>query len=283
MKLSKAVSAALLAAAAVAGSGGAFASQSPGSVPSDLFIAIWNPSTNTSIVQDLGATPYSTAAAAGNTATFDNLSSGSYSWTIDNGNLATDLGSGTYQYQIFAADNTASTTYYGNSLYLSLVGGATAPDPLNSELIQNGMSSISGYLQDFLGGSTTIYKGTLGAAPGAGNIASYWAATPNGDGNTDSFTMNTLANLGGDVSTNPLNLVLYTGGGTAAADSPTASTVVSVAGNSTNRGVFSITGNTLNYSVASASTVPLPAAGWLLISGLLGLVAVSRRRSAEAL
>lgn len=280
MKVSKAVSAAILAAAAVAGSGGAFASVSPGTAPSDLFIAIWNPSTNTSIVQDLGATPYSTAAAAGNSATFDNLSSGPYSWTIDGGNLATDLGSGTYQYQIFAADNTASTTYFGNSAYLSLVAGAAPPDPLNAELIGSGITTISNYLADFLGGSTTIYKGTASGPTGAGNVASYWAATPNGDGNTDSFTMNTLAFKGGDATTNPLNLVLYTGGGTAAADDPNASTVTSVAGNGTTRGVFSISGDTLNYTV---STVPLPAAGWLLISGLLGLVAVSRRRSAEAL
>lgn len=279
MKLSKAVSAAVLAAAAVAGSSGAFAAIDPGTAPSDLFIAIWNPGTSTSIVQDLGATPYSTAAGLGNSATFDNLSSGPYSWTIDNGNLAADLGSGTYQYQIFAADNTASTTYFGNSAYLSIVAGATPPDPLNSELIQNGISSISAYLQDFLGGSTTIYKGTLSGPTGAGNVASYWAAAPNGDGNTDSFTMNTLANLGGDVSTNPLNLVQYVGGGTPSADSPTASTVVSVAGNGTSRGVFRITGDTLNYSV---STVPLPPAGWLLISGILGLLAVSRRRGTEA-
>lgn len=272
MKLSKAVSAAMLAAAAVAGSGGAFASVNPGTAPSDLFIAIWNPTTSTSIVQDLGVTPYSTAAAAGNSAPVVNLSSGSQSWTIDGGNLAADLGSGTYQYQIFAADDSTPYNYYSNSAFLSLVNGATPPDPLNNELVNNGISALNNYVSTYLG-TTNIVKGTG---------ASYWASSPNGPGDTDSFTMNSLANLGGDVTTNPLNLVEYVGGGSPTNDSATAQSVVSVVGNGTNKGQFSITGDTLNYSVAAASTVPLPAAGWLLISGLLGLVAVSRRRGAEA-
>jgi hypothetical protein len=43
-------------------------------------------------------------------------------------------------------------------------------------------------------------------------------------------------------------------------------------------GTFNLTGNTLTYTAAGGPTVPLPAAVWLLGSGLLGLAGVGRRR-----
>jgi hypothetical protein len=47
-------------------------------------------------------------------------------------------------------------------------------------------------------------------------------------------------------------------------------------------GTLTFANDTLTFAGNTASTVPLPAAVWLLGSGLLGLLGVSRRRSAEA-
>ena len=268
MKVSKAVSAALLAATALAGSAGAFAAIDPATAPSDLFIAVWNPDTSTSVVQDLGVT-------------YSQLGSGTIpgSLNIDNGNLATDLGATTagYQFQLFAGDLTANPFgFSGDSAFLSLKGGASIPTTIqNGELVNNGLAAIDAYVTKNLPNSTTIFKGTG---------TSYWAVTPSGPGNTDSFTMNSLAGLGGGAVGSPLNLISYIAGGTPGGADDIANTpvVTSAVGSSGNRGVFNLSGSTLSYSVG-ASTVPLPAAGWLLISGLLGLVAISRRRDAEAL
>lgn len=269
MKVSKAVSAALLAATALAGSAGAFAATDPATAPSDLFIAVWNPDTSTSIVQDLGVT-------------YSQLGSASIpsSITVDNGNLSSDLGTSTggYQYQLFAGDLTANAFgYSGDSAYLSLKGGAAIPTTiLNQQLVNNGLATIESYVSQYLG-STPIYKGTGSA---------YWAATPNGGGVNDDFSMNSLYGIGGGTIGNPLNVIYYLAGGTAGGsdDVGTTPVIASAVGNSYGSSTFTLSGSSLSYSAASApSTVPLPAAGWLLISGLLGLVAVSRRRDAEAL
>lgn len=270
MKISKAVSAALLAVAAIGASAGSFAATDPTTGQTDLFVAVWNPTTSTSFVEDLG-TPYSALGSTFNTAGYNT------SWNVDSGSLASALGSGTYQYQVFAADYfTSPSTYQGNTAYLSLVGGASIPTTISDgELVNNAIGnngSITTYLQAYLPGSTTSYTGSG---------SSYWATTPSGPGVADSFQMNSLTNLGGTSAGSPLNLIYYVAGAPDAASSQVTGTAV---GSSSSRGVFNLSSaGLLTYSVASASTVPLPAAGWLLISGLLGLVAVSRRRDAEAL
>ena len=272
MKISKAVSAALLAVAAIGASAGSFAATDPTTGQTDLFVAVWNPTTSTSFVEDLG-TPYSALGSTFNTAGFNT------SWNVDSGSLASALGAGTYQYQVFAADYfTSPNTYAGSTAYLSLVGGAKIPTTISDgELVGNAIGptgSITTYIRSYLPGTTTSVVGTG---------QSYWAVTPSGPGVTGSFQMNSLANLGSASAGSPLNLIYYVAGnnnGDVASSSVTGTAVGSAAG----RGVFNLSSNgLLTYSVPAASTVPLPAAGWLLISGLLGLVAVSRRRDAEAL
>lgn len=272
MKISKAVSTALLAVAAIGASAGSFAATDPTSGQTDLFVAVWNPSTSTSYVQDLGVS-YSTLGSSFNTAGYSN------SWTVDGGALASTLGAGTYQYQLFAADYfTSSGTYQGNTAYLSLVGGASIPKTISDGELVNGAigpnGSITNYIKAYMPGTSVVGTGS-----------SYWALSPNGPGYTDSFSMNSLVNLGGTSVGSPLNLIYYVAGSN---NGDTASSMVtgSAAGSSSNRGVFNLNSATgqLTYSVASSTpTVPLPPAGWLLISGMLGLVAVSRRRNAEAL
>ncbi|MDE2451177.1 MAG: VPLPA-CTERM sorting domain-containing protein [Gammaproteobacteria bacterium] len=269
MKISKAVSTALLAVAAVGASAGSFAATDPMSGQTDLFVAVWNPTSNTSFVEDLGTT-YSTLGSTFNNAGF------STSWNVDSGNLVSALGSGTYQYQVFAADYFTSTfNFTGSTAYLSLVAGAAIPTTIqNGDLVNNAIGptgTIETYIHNNLPGTTTSVLGTG---------SSYWALAPAAPGVNDAFNINSLTNLGGTAQGNALNLIFYTAG----APDQASSAVTGVAvGSSSNRGVFNLSSTgLLTYNVAP-STVPLPAAGWLLISGLLGLVAVSRRRDAEAL
>lgn len=272
MKISKAVTTALLAVAAIGASAGSFAATDPTSGQTDLFVAVWNPATNTSFVEDLG-TPYSDLGSTFNTAGF------STNWNVDNGALASALGSGTYQYQVFAADYfTSPNNFAGTNAYLSLVGGASVPTTItDGELVNAAIGptgSITTYIQNYLPGSTTSVVGTG---------SSYWALAPSGPGVTDSFQMNSLTNLGGTSVGNPLNLIYYVAGNDQG-DQASSTVTGSAVGSSANRGIFNLDANgMLTYSVAAASTVPLPPAAWLLISGLLGLIAVGRRRDAEAL
>lgn len=272
MKISKAVSAALLAVAAIGASAGSFAATDPTTGQTDLFVAVWNPSTQTSFVEDLG-TSYSALGSTFNTAGFNT------GWNVDSGNLASALGSGTYQYQVFAADYfTTPNTYAGATAYLSLVGGASIPTTIqDGDLVNNAIGNpgtLTTYIQNYLPGSTTSVVGTG---------SSYWALAPKAPGVNDSFNINSLTNLGGTSQGSPLNLIYYVAGSDQG-DQASSSVTGTAVGSSSDRGVFNLSANgLLTYSVASASTVPLPAAGWLLISGLLGLVAVSRRRDAEAL
>ena len=272
MKISKTVSTALLAVAAIGASAGSFAAVDPMSGQTDLFVAVWNPSTQTSFVEDLG-TPYTALGSTFNNAGFNT------NWNVDSGSLASALGAGTYQYQVFAADYfTSPNTFAGTSAYLSLVGGASIPTTIqDGDLVNNAIGptgTITTYIQNFLPGSTTSVVGTG---------SSYWALAPKAAGLNGAFNINSLENLGGTSVGNPLNLIFYVAGddaGDTSASSVTGTAVGSAAG----RGIFNLTAaGLLTYNAPSASTVPLPAAGWLLISGLLALVAVSRRRDAEAL
>lgn len=274
MNVRKAVSAALLTGVALTGASGAFAAQDPTSQQVDLYVAVWNPTTSTSIVQDLGV-PFdslNTPFGGSGTPQFQNPNGFTSSWTVDNGNLATDLGAGTYEYTLFAGDDFSSpNNFIGVQFLTGIAAGTTAPTLTNGAIVSNGLiGTIAPYLNNQMG-AASLLKGTG---------SSYFASSPNGPGVANgSLGMNGYVGqqtIGGNE-----NLVAYVGGGTqdSAADNATNSLI----GNASGAGVFNLTGSTLTYNLAGGvSGVPLPAAGWLLISGLLGLGAVGRRRDANA-
>lgn len=278
MKISKAVSAALMAVAAVGASAGAFASTNPTQGPTDLFVAVWNTSTSVSYVEDLGSIGAGTYSDLGTT--FDTAGYNT-SWNVDGLNLQSTLGTGTYEYQVFAGSDVSGKTYNGNSGYLSLAAGNAIPNTMtNTELVNNSIGaagSITGYLQSFLPGTVTSFTGST-----TGNGGNSWVASntssPGFDFQNNSLTGISAATVG---SGSGLNLVKYTAINNLASGSPTTAGV----GAPGTLGVFTLAANgLLTYTAGgSVSTVPLPPAGWLLISGLLGLLAVSRRRDAEAL
>lgn len=95
----------------------------------------------------------------------------------------------------------------------------------------------------------------------------------------DTYNSNFAVGAGGDVGT---ALGFYWIDRTAST-SPTSNANVVRYGNSANLGQWLLT-NTgqFSYSLVAANVVPLPAAAWLLLSGLAGIGAVSRRTRAAA-
>jgi hypothetical protein len=272
-KISKAVSMALMAVAAVGTSAGAFAATNPTQGPTDLFVAVWNTTTSASYVEDLGSVGAGTYAQLGTT--FDQAGYNT-SWSL--GSLSSLLGSGTYQYQVFAGSDVSGSSFKNNSGYLSLAAGDAIPTTMtNTELVNNSIGaagSITAYLESFLPGSTTAFSGTTTGAGGNSWVASN-TSSPGFD-----FQNGALTNISSTAVGNALNLVFYVAANNQASGISTATGV----GASGGLGTFLLNANgLLTYNAGGASPVPLPPAGWLLISGLLGLLAVSRRRGAEAL
>lgn len=269
-KISKAVSMAFMAVAAVGASAGAFAATNPTQGPTDLFVAVWNTTTGTSYVEDLGSIGVGTFSQIGadfNTAGFNT------SWNVDGGNLATTLGTGTYDYQVFAA-SLGTASFKGDSGYLSLAAPNAIPNTMtNTELVNDSIGaagSITAYLSSFLPGSTTFVTGTIAG----GNS---WVQSNTSSPGFD-FQNGSLTNISAATAGSALNLVDYVSINNQSLGAVTATGV----GASGGLGVFDLsTSGLLTYNAGGASPVPLPPAGWLLISGLLGLLAVSRRRGGE--
>lgn len=274
-KISRSVSMALMAVAAVGASAGAFAATNPTQGQTDLFVAVWNTSTGASYVEDLGSAFSYTALGT----TFDGANY-TTSFSVDGGNLASTLGTGTYDYQLFAGDYFTSTgTYAGNTAFLSLAKGSAIPTNMtDGQLVGNAIGqtgSITSYLASFLPGSTTSFTGTT-----TGSGGNSWNANNASPGFSESFQIGALLNIGGTTTGSAENLIYYVAGSPDLASSTVTGTAV---GNGANIGVFNLSSSGLLTYSDAPSTVPLPAAGWLLISGLLGLLAVSRRKDAEAL
>jgi hypothetical protein len=273
-KITKVVSATLLASAAVVSAPSAFAGSQITLGPTNLYVAVWNTTTSTSIVEDLG-TPLSDLTS---TSSFESSSGYTTSWAVDSGAFATDLGttSGSLRFSIFAGDIISTgNAYIGDKGFFGYAPGFPLPIINNGDLVDTALTStIGGYLTAHLGGSVTTYKGTG---------VSYWGANLLGGSPTANFQISAFGNNASARDTGSLNFYLFTGGGTA--DSASDSPVITQVGNSAHQGVFTFNAATgvLTYTLQAATTaVPLPAAGWLLISGLFGLGAVGRRRTAVA-
>jgi hypothetical protein len=159
-------------------------------------------------------------------------------------------------------------------------GGATKQNPgasvveftspqsiLASNLNVPGGSTIGGLVGNVLATANTINSviGTTSAPGTSGNVSSQFSPT-SAEFNLYSASIAAVAPVGTDV-----NLYAITGNSSKAS-----------AGQlyATSEEVTMLANGTLE-SVGGTSSVPLPAAVWLLGSGLLGLAGVGRRRSAS--
>lgn len=286
--VAKAVAAVIAATAGTT----AFAASTPNDGPSDLFIAVWNPTTSTSYVQDLGST-FDFNDLWNSNGTF-NTAGFTTSVTLDGGNLTTALGgSGTYSFSLFAGQLTVASSAFNNYLgdqgILSETAGHAITPLANSQAFTQGIGRVATYLDTNMGcpggpgpGACTSPGNQSFTAVDNGQASSlYWASAtnptaPGSPGNDFQIPVYP----GHAVGTQGLELVKYfapTTGNDAGTD-PTVSSFVGAGGVA---GTFTLNdaNGVLSYSQAGTAPVPLPAAAWLLVSGLLGLGAVGRRKA----
>jgi hypothetical protein len=266
-------------AAAVALSAAGAASAAITDTPSDLFIAVWNPSTSQSFVQDLGSAFSNTALNS----TFDTAGF-STTFSVDSGSLSSAIGSGTYTFVLFAGDLTQHTThtcggltcsYLGDSMFYSQTAGGTLTPEANQSVIGGASALVSGYVNN-------NHVGTTGfaASDNHGANSTYWAAASNVNAPGPNFQLGGYSGSATSGSAG-VNLVKYLA--TSTNDGGADPTTASFVGTSSTAGIFKLDGSgNLSYSVGGVTGVPLPAAAWLLVSGLLGLGAVGRRKAAAS-
>jgi len=188
----------------------------------------------------------------------------------------------------------------GGDAVLTAFLTAAGSDPLSYGIIGGAYSGALGSAQRPTG-KVRVVATSLSQFSVLNNLQSQIVnATPSGL-NGDVTTLNT--NLGAATSTNQgvfgtatsaggTALNLYGGGLDMSGVAPgTAVTLYGVTGNGSGSGsttafslgtaIFSLANDTLTFTGNTTSAVPLPAAVWLLGSGLLGLAGVGRRRAVK--
>jgi len=203
---------------------------------------------------------------------------------------------------VLNGDTNFSVPLGGDSVLTSFLAAAGS-DPLSYGIIGGAYSGALGSGQRPTGKVRVVATSQVQSTV-LGNLQSQIVnATPSGL-NVDVNSLN--LNLGAANSTNQgvfgtsvsasgTNLNLYNGGldmvGLTGVTPGSAVTLYGVTGNGTAGGattafslgtaVFSLANDTLTFTGNGAAPVPLPAAVWLLGSGLLGLAGVGRRRAAK--
>ncbi len=228
---------------------------------SDVFLVVTNQTTYASEVIDLGISAQSLLSAS----TFENPAGYTTQWTLDP-NLFTNLGAGTLTFQLYAGQ--ANSGFSGNYLFSTSDAGNSLALLTQAGNISTANNSAGTYLSNYSGNfsSTSSYLTYF-----TSSATNSWVTNANAT-TAPGITLG-LAGVNASGTPGSSALVMYevTSNGTRSSSTTTQTAI----GNGTNAGTWSLSANTLTYTLAA---VPLPASAWLLISGLLGLGFVSRRR-----
>lgn len=213
---------------------------------SDVFVAVTNNTTGASAVIDLGVTASQLSTLS------------SQSFTLDAATLTALGSSSALTYQVFANNGLTAAT---GVLYTTFVTGSSIPSTGTN--LANQLNSISTWF--------TTNQGGFAAASGLQTVSvsglNSWSQTTNANGPGATYQLagfNAQAAVGSAI-----DLFSFTGPGGRGTGAPT---------QSASFGTFTLSGNTLSFVSAAGAQTPLPAAAWLLASGLLGFGGVSRRR-----
>ena len=234
---------------------------------SGIIVSAWDAVRGVSLVQYLGlrldqflagATP-----AEGLSLDFGQLSQwGSVFGASDTGNI---------QYTVSAFDfiQDSGFTYQGKRLLTTLVSNSAIRNNAMSSAITNGRSFIAGGLNSASGCNGTnpcvATAATDGGYAGQGTFgAKYGNALPISAASVVGTAMGFYLVSGSSSNTGTQNAVM---------------TALQNAPGSIGQWLLSSAGQ-LTYSLDAVSAVPLPAAVWLLLSGLAGVGVVGRRRVA---
>jgi hypothetical protein len=256
MKLKTKLVAAALSLLAAAPASAALVNTSGGN--SSLFLTAWNSSV--SYTRDLGTTLDGFLGSAGSSATF----AGDALFTTLFGNSATPV-----SWNIVAGDQTYTanvnparllvTGAYGSTVTATRTGVGVANNAINTEV---GNMNAAGC-------STSLSCQVANGAPGDGSLNTWGTNVGGGITFNNTGVLGTTAQLG-------FYLLTALNANNAALTSSVTPTTFSA--NGTNSYWTLASNGTATWNVASVGEVPVPAAVWLLGSGLLGLVGVGRRK-----
>jgi hypothetical protein len=261
-------------AALVAGPAAMAQITTPDNGPSDIFGIVWNANSTESgygstIVLDLGT--------GTNVGTFNYTTP--QTWDIDTSlsQLETDLGTSTatdLDFAVVAASNKAATsgangTPTGEAADFGFSGTAPAAAATASNDAVALDQYLDAYASDFVKGSDGLYRLVANATSTAGTAAE-WAGTTTNPGN-ESTTYGNLFMTSAQAAT----LYAYENYFNSSSRSGISVTTANLSGTGTF--TLNFASNQLDYNY-TATTVPIPPALWLLLSGLVGVAAIGRRR-----
>ncbi len=258
---------ALAGAVALALSGGAFAntSTSSGDANATIFLTVNDESTGAGFLYDTGLSVAQFTDTTKPASSFLNLNNDtSYQ------NFIASVGSNdlvTYSVlggaPVIGSGSTATKTAYFTA--------DTSNNPVagvSGSKLNNAFAQFGTYLQqaNFIASPGTSTEYSSGAN---GLTASVWFAS----GNEGSFSED-LQIVDGAALGTPLAFYTET--------TSTPNKAIGFSAVTQLQGQWDLANGQLSYTVAGASPVPLPAAVWLLGSGLMGLVGIGRRRKAQS-
>jgi hypothetical protein len=246
-------------------------SMAPGTGNGALLIQAFDPITGKSLTEYTGLNfqgfQNSAVSATGGTFDFGTLG-GSSLWNATFGGDTNAI-----DFVVVSASNVAG------SLASVMTTQKIAPTSLRNSIVANGAAKFGTTIGTITSGFPSTPLQGVGVNP-----AQTLSTTDNGWGQVQALGLNlggTFANIAGTVGGAGVQFFEYTQSSTTA----TQLSVITKYGNAAGADTWSVSASgDVTFSVpGSAAPVPLPAAIWLLGSGLLGFAGIGRRRAAAAL